>query len=113
VILSYKVNLPGFVEGILQVLPNTKNIVVILGASPLEKFWLAELRREVQRFTGRVSFTWFNDLSFEEMKKRAAALPDHPLLGNLWKRGKGRFLGGMRWELCGEFLRQDTSSLLG
>ena len=76
-VLPYKVDLPGFVEGILRVLPNTKNIAVILGASPLEKFWVAELRREFRPFTGRVSFTWFNDLSFEEMKKRAAALPAH------------------------------------
>jgi hypothetical protein len=37
-VVPYKVNLPGMVEGILQVLPDTKNIVVILGASPLEKF---------------------------------------------------------------------------
>ena len=65
------------VEAILQVLPDTKNIVVVLGNSPLEKFWLGEFRREFQRFTNRVSFTWFNDLSFEEMKRQAAALPAH------------------------------------
>ena len=65
------------IEAILQVLPDTKNIVVVLGNSPLEKFWLGEFRREFQRFTDRVSFTWFNDLSFEEMKRQAAALPAH------------------------------------
>ena len=76
-VVPYNVDLPPMVEAILQVLPDTKNIVVVLGNSPLEKFWLSEFRREFQRFTNRVSFTWFNDLSFEEMKKQAAALPAH------------------------------------
>ena len=76
-VVPYNVNLPRMVEAILQVLPDTKNIVVVLGNSPLEKFWLGEFRREFQRFTNRVSFTWFNDLSFEEMKRQAAALPAH------------------------------------
>jgi hypothetical protein len=76
-VVPYNVNLPGIVEGILQVLPDTKNIVVVLGNSPLEKFWLGEFRREFQQFANRVSFTWFNDLSFEEMRRQAAALPAH------------------------------------
>jgi hypothetical protein len=76
-VVPYKIDLPGLVGGILQVLPDTKSIVVVLGNSPLEKFWLGELRRELQQFTNRVSFTWFNDLSFEEMKRQAAALPAH------------------------------------
>ena len=76
-VVPYNVDVPRMVEAILQVLPDTKNIVVVLGNSPLEKFWLGEFRREFQRFTNRVSFTWFNDLSFEEMKRRAATLPAH------------------------------------
>ena len=76
-VVPYDVNVPRIVEAILQVLPDTKNIVVVLGNSPLEKFWLGEFRQEFQRFTDRVSFTWFNDLSFEEMKRQAAALPAH------------------------------------
>ena len=76
-VVPYNGNVLQMVEAILQVLPNTKNIVVVLGNSPLEKFWLGEFRREFQRFTNRVSFTWFNDLSFEEMKRKAAALPAH------------------------------------
>src|SRR5215472_18209438 len=33
------------------------------------------MRREAKRFENRISFTWYNDLSFEEILKRAAALP--------------------------------------
>ena len=74
-VLPYKIDPPGFVEGILAVLPDTKNIAVVLGASPLERFWGTEFRREFRPFNGRLSFTWFNNLSFEEIKKRSAALP--------------------------------------
>jgi two-component system, LuxR family, sensor kinase FixL len=76
-VVSQNVNLAGIVEDILQVLPDTKNIVVVLGASPVEKFWVGETRREFRQLAERVNFTWLNDLSFEEMLKRTAALPPH------------------------------------
>ena len=36
---------------------------------------MTELRQNLQPFTNRVRFTWLNELSFEEMRKRLAALP--------------------------------------
>jgi signal transduction histidine kinase len=63
------------VENILQVLPETADIVVVIGNSPIEKFWTEQLRIAFRPFEGRVRFTWFNELSFEEMLKRAAVLP--------------------------------------
>lgn len=65
----------GVVEGILEVLPQTTNIVMMLGNSPVEKFWFDVLHRLVEPLTNRVSFVWFNGLSFAEIQKRAAALP--------------------------------------
>ena len=62
-------DLPGIVQNILRILPSTKNIEVVIGNSPLEKFWLAQLRREFQPFTNRVRFNWLNELSFEEIRK--------------------------------------------
>jgi signal transduction histidine kinase len=63
------------VENILQVLPETADIVVVIGDSPIEKFWTEQLRIAFRPFEGRVKFTWFNELSFEVMLKRAATLP--------------------------------------
>jgi signal transduction histidine kinase len=63
------------VENILHVLPETADIVVVIGNSPIEKFWTEQLRIAFRPFEKRVKFTWFNDLSFEEMLKRAATLP--------------------------------------
>jgi len=79
-LVSENLDVPGIIEDILQVLPDTKNIVVILGASPFEQFWVAETRREFQPFANRVNFTWFNDLSLEEMQRRAAALSPHSVI---------------------------------
>ena len=62
-------------EDILRVLPETTNIVVVFGDSPLERFWVEETRREFQPFANRVNFAWFNHMSFTEMQKRAAGLP--------------------------------------
>jgi signal transduction histidine kinase len=63
------------VENILQVLPETTDVVVVIGDSPTEKFWAEQLRIGFRQFKKRVTFTWFNELSFEEMLRRAATLP--------------------------------------
>ena len=67
----------GAITNILQVLPDTKNVAVVVGNSPIEKYWREEIGREVQPFADRIAFTWYNHLSFADILKRAAALPPH------------------------------------
>jgi signal transduction histidine kinase len=74
-LVTQRVNLPGAIEDMLQIQPATTNIVVIFGASPLEKFWVKECRREFEAFTNRVAFTWFDDLPLDRIMERVAALP--------------------------------------
>ena len=66
-----------WIESVLHVLPDTTHFVWIAGASPLDRFWAEEFRRTSQPFTNRISFEWFNDLTFEDMLKRIAKLPPH------------------------------------
>ena len=68
-------DLPKLVENILQLLPGTTNIAFVIGASPLERFWVEGMRHAFQPFAGRVTFEWLNELSQEEMVKRVATLP--------------------------------------
>jgi PAS domain S-box-containing protein len=68
-------DLGGLVEDILQLAPDTTNIVVVLGATPLERYWKTEFSRAFARFSDRVSVTWLDDLSFDEMLARVAVLP--------------------------------------
>jgi signal transduction histidine kinase len=68
-------DLGASIENILRVLPDTKEILVVLGGSPLSKLWLAETKREFERFSDRVQFTWTNEWSLEEMENRLSKLP--------------------------------------
>ena len=73
--VAITIDFAGLVDNILGVLPKTDNIAVVIGNSPIEKYWLEQVRDAVQPFTNRVAFTWFNALSFDDMLTRAAALP--------------------------------------
>jgi signal transduction histidine kinase len=68
-------DLPAAIENILRVLPETKEILVVLGGSSLSNLWLAEMKGEFARFDDRVRLTWTNEWSLEELEKRAADLP--------------------------------------
>ena len=62
------------VRNILQVKPDTDHVAVVLGASPLERYWVEQIRNEVEPLKDRVAFTWFNDLPFDEILKQVANL---------------------------------------
>ena len=68
---------PRLVDNILRVLPDTQTIAVVIGDSPLERFWLGEARKEFAQFANRVSIEWLNNLSLEQMRQRLATLPAH------------------------------------
>ena len=75
--VSVNFNLAASIENILRVLPDTTNIAVVIGSSPHEIEYLGLMRTAFQPFTDRVTFTWFNELSFNDMMERASKLPPH------------------------------------
>jgi signal transduction histidine kinase len=68
-------DLPAYLRNILQLRPETTDIAVVVGNSPVERYWTSELRRDFQRFADRVNIIWLNDLTFDEMLNHAAAMP--------------------------------------
>jgi molybdenum ABC transporter molybdate-binding protein len=70
-------DLPGFLEDVLQVAPATKNIAVIVGATPLEQRWQEAFQKAVEPLAERIKFTYYSDLSFGQMKERVSTLPPH------------------------------------
>jgi signal transduction histidine kinase len=72
-----RINYFAAMQNILQVLPDTKNVAVVVGTSPIEQFWREEIRKDMSPFANRVAITFWDDLSFEDILKRAAALPSH------------------------------------
>jgi hypothetical protein len=74
-VVAVSINYFAAFENILRLLPSTENVMVVVGTSPIEKFWMEQHRNEVRPFEDRIAFTWTNHLSFEEILKQAAALP--------------------------------------
>ena len=63
------------IDEILRLLPETRTVMVVVGASQLEQFWLQEMKREFRRFGSRLQFTWTNELSFDEIVERCRTMP--------------------------------------
>jgi hypothetical protein len=59
----------------LRVLPDTKNVTVVVGTSPIEQFWQEAIGKELEPLAKRIGFSWTDHLSFDELLKHAAALP--------------------------------------
>jgi signal transduction histidine kinase len=74
-VVALRINYLAAVENILQVLPDTKNVLVVVGISPIEKFWKEAIAKELAPLENRIKLSWTDSLSFEELLKRASALP--------------------------------------
>jgi signal transduction histidine kinase len=70
----------AFFENILRVLPDTANIAVVVGSSPIEKFWEEEIGKAAKPLADRIAFTWYGHLSFEDILKHAAELPPRSVI---------------------------------
>jgi signal transduction histidine kinase len=73
-VVAYRFDLPGIVDNILRVRPQTVDIAVVVGNSVPDKAWLEELRREFQPLGSRVKFVWL-DKPFGELQKLVETLP--------------------------------------
>ena len=75
--VAVRINYLSAFENILQVLPNTKDVLVVVGTSPIEKFWKEAIGKEVEPLANRIKLSWTDELSFEALLKQASALPPH------------------------------------
>jgi hypothetical protein len=48
-------DLPAYLKNILQLRPETTDRAVVVGNSPVERYWTSELRRDFQPFADRVN----------------------------------------------------------
>lgn len=74
-LVTQRIDLPGMVEDILKMQPDTSHIAVVFGSSPLEKIWVEECRREFRKYEGRVKFLWMTDLTLEQLIEKCSNLP--------------------------------------
>ena len=73
--VAVSMDLNAVIANILRTLPNTTTLAVVIGDTPIEKFWVSEFLRAFHPYEGRVKSVFMNDLSFGEIQRRVAALP--------------------------------------
>ena len=76
-VVALRIDYLSAFENILQVLPDTKNVIVVVGTSPIEKFWKEAIGKEVEPLANRIKLSWTDELSFEALLKQASTLPPH------------------------------------
>jgi signal transduction histidine kinase len=91
IVVAIRLEPTAILENMQRVLPGTTRVAVVVGDSPLERFWRAELEREFAPFAGPLTFTWLNRLSLDGMRSAVAALP----------RGSAVFYGGLYVDAAG------------
>jgi PAS domain S-box-containing protein len=68
-------DLSRLVEDILRLLPETRNLFVVVGAGPQGRFWQGQLTRELRPFRNRLTVEFSGELSYAETVRRVATLP--------------------------------------
>jgi hypothetical protein len=71
---------PRVIDDILRVLPDTRQVFMVIGSGPLGQFWRQTLEGEFTRFRGRVTFVWSDELSLPDILDRVARLPSHSVI---------------------------------
>ena len=66
---------PRLVDEILRVLPETRQIFLVIGSGVISRFWRQELETEFARFRDRLTFVWSSGLSLPDILRRSANLP--------------------------------------
>src|SRR5262245_45170903 len=74
-VVAVRINYLAAVENILQVLPDTKDVIVVVGTSPIEKFWKEAIAKEAEPLANRIKLSFTDDLPFETLLRHASALP--------------------------------------
>jgi signal transduction histidine kinase len=72
---------PRLITDILRILPETRQIFMVVGSGPLGHFWRRELETAVAPFRDRVTFVWSDGMSLPEILNRVSRLPRHSAVG--------------------------------
>ena len=73
--VAVAIDFPGLVDDILQLLPKTKQVFMVMGSGLVGQFWRRELEAEFKVFQERLTFVWSTDLALPEILRRCASLP--------------------------------------
>ncbi len=72
---SFRLFTAGILRDFLDLRPQTTEVLVVFGASPLERFWAEQVKRDWAPFRDRVRLSFTTDLPFDEVVERSSRLP--------------------------------------
>ncbi len=87
--LTMKPNFTGVLAGAdvgksldaaLRLQPETRRVIVVSGASPLDQNYLTSARRDFKQFERQVEFTYLTDLPIDEIERQVSMLPEHSIV---------------------------------
>jgi PAS domain S-box-containing protein len=70
----------GTMKLALQLFPETAHVLVVCGASDIDKGLEREFKEVAKRWAGRLAFEYTSDMTLDEMLQRVAALPPHSII---------------------------------
>jgi signal transduction histidine kinase len=72
--VGIRVAMAPTVRTVQALLPETRTLHIVLGDSPLERFWVTQVREELAPFEGRLRFEWLNRMPFPRIREHVASL---------------------------------------
>ncbi len=75
--VAVAVDFSRLIGDILRVLPETRQVFMVIGSGSLGRFWRRGLQADFARFRDRVTFVWSDEMSLDEILRRCASLPRH------------------------------------
>jgi two-component system cell cycle sensor histidine kinase/response regulator CckA len=64
----------------LRLQPDTQRVVAVVGSSPLEKYWVDQLKHDFSAYRQTVEVTYLTGLTMNELLTRVAELPPHTVI---------------------------------
>jgi signal transduction histidine kinase len=63
-----------------QLQPGVQRVVAVAGTTPLERFWINQLEKDLALSQPGITFTYLNNMSMDDILKKVAALPAHTVI---------------------------------
>jgi PAS domain S-box-containing protein len=64
----------------LRLQPDTQRAVIVVGSSPVEKYWVDQLKHDFSRYSQTVEVTYLTGLTMNEFVTQVAKLPPHTVI---------------------------------